>query len=55
MMVLLEGTVKTGTPMPAYDGKAIDHARRIIELVMADNPIGRKEGRKEGSVADGLE
>ena len=41
-MALLEGTVRTGAPMPAYDGDAIDHARRIIELVMADNPIGRK-------------
>ena len=41
-MALLEGAVMTGAPIPSYDGDAIDHARRIIELVMADNPIGKK-------------
>ena len=41
-MTLLEGPLRTGAPIPAYDGNATDHARRIIELVVADNPIGRK-------------
>lgn len=29
-------------PPPAYEGTAPDHARRIIEVVMADNPVVRK-------------
>lgn len=29
-------------PAPAYDGTAEEHARRIIDVVVADNPIGRK-------------
>lgn len=29
-------------PVPDYMGTAEEHARRIIELVLADNPIGRK-------------
>ena len=29
-------------PAPGYDGDASEHAKRIIELVLADNPIGRK-------------
>ncbi|MFR5093385.1 MAG: transposase [Adlercreutzia equolifaciens] len=29
-------------PPPAYEGTAADHARRIIEVVMADNPVVRK-------------
>lgn len=29
-------------PAPAYDGTPEEHARRIIEVVVADNPIGRR-------------
>lgn len=29
-------------PAPAYDGTAEEHARRIIDVVVADNPIGRR-------------
>ncbi len=29
-------------PAPSYAGNAAEHAQRIIELVLADNPIGRK-------------
>lgn len=29
-------------PAPTYTGDASEHAQRIIELVVADNPIGRK-------------
>lgn len=29
-------------PAPTYDGTAEEHARRIIEVVIADNPIGRR-------------
>ena len=30
-------------PAPAYEGTAAEHAARIIELVLADNPVpGRK-------------
>lgn len=29
-------------PAPDYAGGADEHARRIIELGMADNPIGRR-------------
>lgn len=28
-------------PAPSYDGTAEEHARRIIEVVIADSPIGR--------------
>lgn len=27
---------------PSYEGTAEEHARRIMEVVMADNPIGRR-------------
>lgn len=33
---------KTGAPEPGYGSDAGSHARRIIDLVVADNPIGRK-------------
>lgn len=33
---------KASAPTPTYGGDAHEHARRIIELVMADNPIKRK-------------
>ena len=29
-------------PAPAYEGTAEEHARRIIDVVIADNPIGRR-------------
>ena len=29
-------------PAPGYDGDASEHARRIIELVLADSPAGRR-------------
>ena len=29
-------------PRPSYDGTASEHARRIIEVVIADNPVGRR-------------
>ena len=29
-------------PKPAYEGTPEEHARRIIDLVVADNPIGRR-------------
>lgn len=34
--------VKTASPVPTYSGTAEEHARRIIEVVVADNPIGRR-------------
>ena len=38
----VEGT-KVNAPAPGYEGTAAEHAARIIELVLADNPIpGRK-------------
>lgn len=33
---------KPAAPAPAYEGTAEEHARRIINVVVADNPIGRK-------------
>ena len=33
---------KAGSPTPVHEGSADDHARRIIELVVADNPINRR-------------
>jgi transposase-like protein len=33
---------KTNKPAPSYDGTPEEHARKIIELVIADNPINRK-------------
>ena len=30
------------TPSRAYEGTAEEHARRIIDVVLADNPIGRR-------------
>lgn len=36
------GAVEAAAPAPAYDGTAQEHARRIIDLVVADNPVGRK-------------
>ena len=36
------GPTRPKVPEPAYDGTAKEHARRIIDVVVADNPIGRK-------------
>ena len=33
---------KPTAPAPAYEGTAEEHAKRIMEVVMADNPIGRR-------------
>lgn len=33
---------KPTAPAPAYEGTAEEHARRIIDVVVADNPIGKK-------------
>ena len=33
---------KPTAPAPAYEGTAEEHARRIIDVVVADNPIGRR-------------
>jgi hypothetical protein len=33
---------KTNEPAPSYEGTPDEHARKIIELVIADNPINRK-------------
>lgn len=33
---------KPTAPAPAYEGTAEEHARRIVDVVIADNPIGRK-------------
>lgn len=31
-----------GVPTPTYEGGAEEHAGRIIEVVVADNPVGRQ-------------
>lgn len=31
-----------GAPAPSYEGDSDEHAKRIMELVVADNPISRK-------------
>lgn len=33
---------KPTAPAPAYEGTAEEHARRIIDVVIADNPVGRR-------------
>lgn len=33
---------KADAPSPSYAGEAKEHARRIMDLAIADNPIGRK-------------
>lgn len=33
---------KPAAPAPSCDGSAAEHARRIIEVVVADNPVGRR-------------
>ena len=34
--------VGAAAPAPSYDGTAEGHAKRIIDVVIADNPIGRR-------------
>lgn len=41
-IVQTEDPKRFHAPAPTYEGPAEEHARRIIELVMADNPIGRR-------------
>lgn len=41
-IVQTEDPKRFHAPAPTYEGSAEEHARRIIELVMADNPIGRR-------------
>lgn len=36
------GPTRPKVPTPAYAGTAQEHARRIIDVVDADNPIGRR-------------
>ncbi|MDD6785375.1 MAG: transposase [Eggerthellales bacterium] len=35
-------------PAPSYDGTAEEHAKRIIDVVVADNPIGRRAAKMMG-------
>lgn len=41
-IALIASPAKAAPPMPSYDGTAEEHARRIIDVVVADNPIGRR-------------
>lgn len=34
--------VGSAAPAPSYDGTAEEHAKRIIDVVVADNPIERR-------------
>lgn len=36
------GPTRSKAPVPAYEGTAEEHARRIIDVVIADNPIARR-------------
>ena len=46
MKALAVSSAKSILPAPSYDGTAGEHARRIMEVVVADNPIGRRARRK---------
>ena len=35
----------SAAPAPSCDGTAEEHAKRIIDVVVADNPIGRRAAR----------
>lgn len=35
-------------PAPVYEGTAEEHARRIMDVVVADNPIGRRAAWDDG-------
>ena len=41
-IALATSSSNTPLPAPSYDGTAEEHAKRIIEVVVADNPIGRR-------------
>lgn len=41
-IALTASSAKAAAPKPSYDGTAEDHARRIIDVAIADNPIGRR-------------
>lgn len=41
-IVLAAGPARAVAPAPSYDGTAGEHARRIMEVVVADNPVGRR-------------
>lgn len=41
-IALASSPTKAAVPAAAYDGTPEEHARRIIEVVIADNPIGRR-------------
>lgn len=36
------GPTRSKASVPAYEGTAGEHARRIIDVVIADNPIARR-------------
>ena len=44
MKVLKQAVEDAGCrpPAPGYDGDTSEHARRIIELVLASNPVGKR-------------
>lgn len=41
-IALASSPAKAAAPAATYDGSPEEHARRIIEVVVADNPIGRR-------------
>lgn len=41
-IALASSPAKAAAPAASYDGTPKEHAGRIIEVVVADNPIGRK-------------
>lgn len=41
-IALTASPTKAAAPAAAYDGTPAEHARRIIEVVIADNPVGRR-------------
>lgn len=41
-IALASSPARSDAPAAAYDGTPAEHARRIIEMVVADNPIGRR-------------
>lgn len=45
-IVQTEDPKRFHAPAPTYEGSAEELARKIIELVIADNPIGRRELRR---------
>lgn len=41
-IALAASPAKTSAPAPSYDGSTGEHARRIIEVVVAGNPVERR-------------